>query len=128
MKRIFAYIAILGFCLGAAQQAQAEPLVIPTLSGWQPISVDKTDGIVTITLSQNQITDTIYNAVIRAGVCPSLFVNEKLLDDVREMRVLNKHKFRGFVAEGGKALCDDLNAETSGQGKSFTLLAVTHTF
>jgi len=124
LKLIFAGL----FFMALAGQARAAEFLVPTLTTWQPISVEKNDGIVTIVLPEKIITDAIYSAVIKAGVCPAIIANETLLDGVREIRVLNMYKFRGFVAEGGKELCLKLNAEQSGQARKFTLLAVTYTY
>lgn len=127
MNRFVAFIAatVLGF--GVAVHASAGELSLPTLAAWRPISVTKQDGALTVVLPEDQVTPEVYQNAVGA-ICMALFTDSTVLDGIQELRVLNRHSVRGFVAEGGKDLCLGLNDQPAGQSKSVTLLAVTHTY
>jgi hypothetical protein len=55
-----------------------------------------------VTLNENQITPTVYDAIISASACMDIWTNDvpvKYLNTVKELYILNKHKAQGYVLE-----------------------------
>ncbi|WP_249039993.1 hypothetical protein [Enterobacter roggenkampii] len=101
-----------------------------SLKPWQPIEVSKSGDTLTVILNENQITPTIYDAVISSGVCSDIWtksVPAKYLETVKELHVLNKHKFKGYVLEKPLATCNEMGKETDERAKVI-MLSHTHLF
>ena len=132
MKRIATVVLL----MMSAAPAHAESIFDKTLAMWAPKAIEQSQGVLTVVLPQPRVTDEIYQAVVKIGVCGALNVDEAALDGVKEIRVLNINSARGFVAEGGKVLCQELNAASDGRVDDFTgvrvdkatLLGVTHVY
>lgn len=101
-----------------------------SLKPWQPIEVSKSKDAVTVVIDDRQITDTIYDAVINAGVCPNIWTNDvpaKYLESVKELHIVNKHKAQGYVFENPLNSCNEMGKEAPEKAKTI-MLSNTHIF
>lgn len=89
-------------------KGDALEIIKPNLKLWQPDKVELNEGVLSIVLPQDQITDKIFNSVLSSGVCGSLWVNEKYWDGVTEIQVLNRHSKQGYIFEGGERECAEI--------------------
>ena len=81
-------------------------------------------------IDDRQITDTIFDPVINAGVCPKIWTNDvpaKYLESIKELRILNKHKTQGYVFENPLNSCNEMGKETPEKAKAI-MLSNTHLF
>jgi len=92
---------------------------------WQPIEISVNNGILSIISKERRVTDTIYNAMIRSGVCMGTIPFPNSLKGIKEIRVLNKFGRQGYVFEGGKSECGDL-VKMSGSDTDIFILGRTH--
>ena len=113
----------------AEVQAQAQASTVSeiqrSLADWEPISVKKLREIIIVTLPQPTVTDEIYNAVIRYGVCLSLWAGDVHLVGVEEIEVLNHFNAQGYVFEGGAGACQEIEDMTDHDAK-WAVLGKTH--
>lgn len=93
---------------------------------WAPIDARVAGNRAEIILPQNRITDRMYISVITAGVCMGQLSSPDILNGVSEIAILNKHAHQGYVLEGGKELCDQLNKAPLGKSKDLMVLGSTH--
>ncbi|WP_258364692.1 hypothetical protein [Enterobacter hormaechei] len=129
--KYFKVAALLALAL-TSYTAQANDIstLKKSLKPWQPIEVSKSGDTLTVILNENQITPTIYDAVISAGVCSDIWtksVPAKYLETVKELHILNKHKFKGYVLEQPLATCNEMGKETDERAKVI-MLSHTHLF
>lgn len=119
-------IAFIALVLSWASVAQAnEGQIAESLALWDPVSVEVSNGIATITTREQRVTEQIYTSVISLGICFGLLSNPESLAGIQEIRVLNSFGRQGYVFEGGKEECETLN-NTPGREKQLQILAVTH--
>ncbi|MDV2504674.1 MAG: hypothetical protein RX318_12080 [bacterium] len=106
MKRL----AIFLVAIFLASAARADPVsdVRKAVEMWGPIVVKMRPVTLRVVLNQQQITETIYEAVIFAGICA--FVQAGLIDisGIEEIEVLNRFGYQGYVFEGGHQECREL--------------------
>ncbi|UXD93385.1 hypothetical protein K2Y34_13230 [Cronobacter sakazakii] len=98
-----------------------------SLKPWQPIEVSKSSDTLTVTLKENQITPTIYDAIISAGACMDIWTKDvpvKYLKTVKELHILNKHKVQGYVLENPLDTCNEMGKETEVKAK---VIMLSHT-
>lgn len=108
--------------LAVAPFATAAPAsVVKNLGAWAPLSVTLDNGILEIVTPQDRVTDTIYLAVLRIGVCGSLWLHPGSWSGVSEVRVLNRHAYQGYVFEGGEAECMELGELNGEQSEVYAL-------
>ncbi|EPG6463175.1 hypothetical protein QBF99_003397 [Citrobacter freundii] len=101
-----------------------------SLKPWQPVEITKSKDAVTVVIDDRQITDTIYDAVINAGVCPNIWTKDvpaKYLESIKELRIVNKHKAQGYVFEKPLDSCNKMGKETPEKAKAI-MLSNTHLF
>ncbi len=113
-----------------AAQANDASTLKKSLKQWEPIEVTKSGDTLTVILNANQITPTIYDAVITAGVCMDIWTKDvpaKYLETVKELHILNKHKFKGYVLEHPLTTCNEMGKETDEKAKVI-MLSHTHLF
>lgn len=91
-----------------------------SLEPWSPLNVRMESSTLTITTQQRQVTDTIYRAMI-GGLCMGTITYPSSLDGVSEVRVLNQFGQQGYVFEGGKAECEELNSMPISSAKIYIL-------
>lgn len=112
--------------------AQANDISVlkKSLKPWQPIEVIKTDGNISVTLNAAQVTPEIYNAVVMAGVCPTIWTKdapESYMKNVKELQIINKFKAMGYVLEKPLATCNEMGKETDDKAK-IIMLSQTHLY
>lgn len=116
-------ILILTLVLATAP-ATASDTLRAILQSWQPISVERQAEDLLIVLDELQVSQDLYVAVITLGVCPVLALDETALDGVKQIGVLNRYASIGLVAEGGRELCEKINAaETSPRKDGWGVMA-----
>lgn len=101
-----------------------------SLKPWQPIEITKTDGNISVTLNAAQVTSEIYNAVVMAGVCPTIWTKDapaSYMKNVKELQILNKFKAMGYVLEKPLATCNEMGKETDDRAKTI-MLSQTHLY
>lgn len=101
-----------------------------SLKQWQPIEVSKSGDTLTVILNESQITPAIYDSVISSGVCSDIWTKDvpaKYLQSVKELQILNKHKFKGYVLEQPLNTCNEMGKEQPERAKVI-MLSHTHLF
>lgn len=81
-------------------------------------------------MNEDRVTPKIYDAVISMGVCTPLWFEAKgssYLKNIKELRVLNRHSYSGYVLESPKSTCDEAGKAASG-GTAIVINANTHGF
>jgi hypothetical protein len=110
MKKYACALALL-VTFGAFAQSATETVLQKSMKPFQPLSISDSKGIVTLTMNEDQITDTIYKTVITNAICGPRWLDDKntaYLKNTKEIRVLNKHNYIGYVFEEPSASCDEL--------------------
>ncbi len=113
-------IALLSF----TSQANDVATMKKSLKPWQPIEVSKSSDTLTVTLNENQITPTVYDAIINAGACMDIWTKDvpmKYLKTVKELHILNKHKAQGYVLENPLDTCQEMGKATPEKAKGIML-------
>lgn len=121
LSRMIRIVAVAGFTLATLTATAAPPALVASLKPWSPLSVTSHGGTIEIVTPQDRVTDTIYLAVLRGGVCGSLWSNPGNWSGVTEIKVLNRHARQGYVFEGGEDECVELG-ELSGDESEFYVL------
>ena len=98
-----------------------------SLNSWQPISVKRVGGTLTVTLAEHQVTDEIYKAAITSDICDSVWLEDSNLAGVQEIKILNQFNAQGYVFEGGASACQELR-KLSDNDLKFALLGKTHLY
>jgi len=75
---------------------------------WDPIDVRLEGKSLVIILPQRRITDTIYLAIIRSGLCMGPHFDLPITG-FSEVRILNEFGTQGFIYESGLEGCEDLD-------------------
>ncbi|PHM73730.1 hypothetical protein [Xenorhabdus kozodoii] len=57
---------------GVFAQSTNHSVLQKSMRMWQPLSISDSEGIVTLTMNEDRVTDKIYHAVINMGVCSPL--------------------------------------------------------
>lgn len=111
------------FALSISVQAAPKSLA-ESLSPWAPLSVTLNAGTLKIVTPQDRVTDSIYSAILKHGVCGSLWLNPGGWSGVTEVQVLNKYARQGYVFEGGENECAALG-KLSGEESDRYVLGLT---
>lgn len=116
----FVSIALLISGSACAQNKDVQTLQ-KELKMWQPIDIKQQKDIVTITLNENQVTPSIYHAVISDGICFGIWLHSTpggFLKSVKEIRVLNKHSYKGYALTAPLTACNEMgSAKNENDGK-----------
>lgn len=97
------------------------------LEPWQPVEVRRNGATLIVQLPQRRITLTIYEAVMVAGLCPSVGMDWADLGNIEHVCILNSFNTQGFVFEGGQAACKEI-AKLPIKDAKGSLLGHTHAF
>ncbi|MFD3230626.1 hypothetical protein [Rahnella aceris] len=112
--------ALLSSCNAAAQSQNVKTLQ-NELKTWQPIDINQQKDLITITLNENQVTSSIYHAVISDGICFGIWLHstpDGFLKSVKEIRVLNKHSYKGYALTAPLTACNEMgSAKNENDGK-----------
>ena len=106
----------------SALAAPAPEVITRNLGAWAPQTVTLDSGVLTVVTPQDRVTDQIYMAVLRDGVCGSLWMNPDSWSGVSEVKVLNRHAHQGYVFEGGEAECNKLGELAADKTGPFILI------
>lgn len=72
---------------------------------WEPLSIEQKGSSLVVTSKERSVTQTIYEAMIGAGICLYAGTGEIELDGIAEIVILNRFHAAGWVFEGGKPDC-----------------------
>ncbi|WP_338803322.1 hypothetical protein WDV76_14100 [Xenorhabdus griffiniae] len=127
MKKYICTLLLLASCGVFAQSTNLSALQ-KSMKMWQPLSISDSGDIVTLTMNEDRVTDKIYHSVIEYGICAPLWLDDKntsYLKNTKEIRVLNKHNYIGYVFENPRASCGELGKVTD-ENVSLTISSHTH--
>ncbi|MDX7988240.1 hypothetical protein FE392_13010 [Xenorhabdus sp. 12] len=127
MKKIICALFLLA-SFNVFAQSINDAVLQKSMKGWQPLSISDSGNIITLTMNEDQITKDIYQAVIKMGVCAPLWLAEKgtsYLKKTKEIKVLNRHSYSGYVFENPRSSCDELG-KVADDRVSLTILSHTH--
>ena len=92
-----------------------------SLEMWEPKEV-RVDGESLIIISKERgLTDQIYRAMIVSGLCMGTISRPSSLEGISEIRVLNQFGRQGYVFEGGKEECEEINNMPSNETEMYVL-------
>lgn len=98
------------------------------LALWQPEAVSLKGSTLTVVLPERQITEQIYLAVIKTGICVGV-LTRKPLPGVSSIEVLNQFSRQGYVYEAGTEDCAQINDLPVGDRiGTLLVLGKTHAF
>jgi hypothetical protein len=126
MKKITCALLLLSSFSVFAQTAN-QVILEKSLKPWQPLSIEDTGGVITLTMDEDSISNPIYENIVKDGICAPLWLEDKkspYLKSTKEIHVLNKHSWAGLVFEKPKASCDEIGKAKDGNDK---ILLMTHT-
>lgn len=106
--RIPVLTVILCLLSSATIASSVEAEAKQSLKLWEPISVQKQEEELTVISKERRVTDQIYRAMI-GGLCMGTIPRPNSLDGISEIRILNQFGRQGYVFEGGKAECAEIN-------------------
>ena len=127
MCKIVAQAAVLWLVTSSTSAlAQTASEIESLLRSWDPLDVKVEGRIATVKLPQDRITDTIYYASITAGFCLGPLLNVDV-NDVSEVRILNRFGQQGWVFENEQGLCELVAKEPASRVK-IMVAGHTHIF
>lgn len=91
---------------------------------YAPLGIEASDGVLSITMNEQRITNDIYISVITT-LCLNAITDPPSLNDINEVRVLNMFGRQGFVFEGGRQECEGV-VNFSGNNLEIHILGMTH--
>lgn len=94
-----------------------------SLNSWQPLSVVKDVNEVIIILNERRVTDVIYDAVVRNGICmPSwLGKGEDYLHELNSISVVNMYEKQGYVLLEPQPACKAIGEASSKNAKALVM-------
>lgn len=123
-------LCLLALCISFSAIAQASDINIlqKSLKPWQPLAINEKNNIVIVNMNEGEVTSDVYLAVIRSGVCVPAWdkKNVAYLKNTKEVRILNKHNYMGYVLENPRSACDDVGAAVSDNATNSIILSHTH--
>lgn len=123
MKRTLVVLLALS-SFGCFAKSATLPTLNKSMKDWQPISVIEDKGVITITLNEAQVTPDIYDSVSLLGICTPLWPDSQktsYLKNIKEVRVLNKFNYSGYIFESPRAACDEAGKAQPEQSKIIIL-------
>ncbi|MFD0709958.1 hypothetical protein [Photorhabdus akhurstii] len=97
-----------------------------SMRSWQPLSISDSGDVITLTMDEGQVTSDIYKSVIEMGVCAPIWLGVKnsYLKNTKEIHVLNRHNYIGYVFENPRSSCDEVGKATN---DNVGLIILSHT-
>lgn len=92
-----------------------------SLEMWEPNEVRVDGESLTVISKERRITDQIYRAMIVSGLCMGSIPRPNSLDGVSGIRILNQFGRQGYIFEGGKEECDEINNMPSNKTEIYVL-------
>lgn len=108
MKKI-AVVLMLVFGAPIALASAVEEQAKQSLEMWEPNEVRVNGESLTVISKERRITDQVYRAMIVSGLCMGTIPRPNSLNGVSEVRILNQFGHQGYVFEGGKQECEEIN-------------------
>lgn len=124
MKKI-ALIVVLTLWAPMVMASSIENQAKQSLEMWEPNDVRVNGESLTIISKERRITDQIYRAMIVSGLCMGTIPHPRSLDGIAEIRILNQFGRQGYVFEGGKKECEEINDMPASETEMY-VLARTH--
>lgn len=127
MKKTFCLLALC-MSFSAVAGVNNSTILQKSLKPWQPLAISEKNNIVTVNLDAGEITNEAYLAVTRLGICVPAWdkKNASYLKDTKEVRILNKHNFTGFVLENPRSTCNEVGAAVGDEAVNSIILSNTH--
>ncbi len=120
MKKIGLFVVLSLWASIAAANA-TEDHATQSLEMWEPKEV-RVDGESLIIISkERRVTDQIYRAMIVSGLCMGTIPRPSSLDGISEIKVLNQFGRQGYVFEGGKGECEEINNMPANKTEMYVL-------
>ncbi len=96
------------------------------LEMWEPQHIFRDRELLFVIAKERRVTDTIYSAMVRAGLCAYVGAGRIQLEGVEEIVILNDRGMTGWRFEGGAEACREVNAALTGSdGVNLELLGRT---
>lgn len=112
---------VLSFWTSMVAANSTEDHATQSLEMWEPKEV-RVDGESLIIISKElRITDQIYRAMIISGLCMGAIPRPSSLDGISEIKVLNQFGRKGYVFEGGKRECEEINNMPANKTEMYVL-------
>jgi len=86
---------------------------------WAPTHLILEDGTLYVVIPQQRMTQRIYDAVVRTGVCRALVLDEVEVATIERIAVLNASANAGLVFDGGVAECEEMLRLDGQQSRRF---------
>lgn len=119
--KILAVVLILVFGTPMALASTAERQIKQSLEVWKPHEVRVAGEFLTVISKEHRITDQIYRAIIVSGLCMGNITRPNSLDGISEIRILNQFGRQGYVFEGGKEECEEINNMPANETEIYVL-------
>lgn len=120
MNKIGLFV-VLSFWVSMAAANSTEDHATKSLEMWEPKEV-RVDGESLIIVSkERRITDQVYQAMIVSGLCMGTILRPSSLDGISEIKVLNQFGRQGYVFEGGKVECEEINNMPANKTEMYVL-------
>ena len=106
---------------------RAIPEATRALAMWAPLSIEQQGVRLVITAKERQVSQTVYTAMIYAGICLFAGTGRIQLAGITEIIILNRFRGAGWVFEGGKKECRQI-AEASSARRDVLIWSQTHMY
>ena len=100
--------------------------ITSSMKPFAPIKISIKNKTITIKMNERRITDKIYEAVIKNGICMPQWLGKKgYLNNIKEIAVLNRFSKQGYVFENAKSACTQIG-KAKGKTAGILLMGNTH--
>jgi len=120
MKKL-AVALILVLSAPIALASTVEEQAKKSLEMWEPNEVRVDGESLTVISKERRITDQIYRAMIVSGLCMGTIPRPNSLDGISEISILNQFGRQGYVFEGGKEECEEINNMPANETEIYVL-------
>lgn len=120
MKKV-AVVLMLVFGAPITLASTVEEQAKQSLEMWEPNEVRVEGESLTVISKERRVTDQIYRAMIVSGLCMGTLPRPNSLDGVTEIRILNQFGRQGYVFEGGKEECEEINDMPANETEVYVL-------
>jgi hypothetical protein len=113
LKMIRVTALIVALLIPVSGHADVRSNASVALENWEPLDLSFESGTLTVLLPQRRVTQDIFMAIVRFGICLGVAAGDDL-SEVSELVILNQFGQQGYVYERGAQDCDILNQMRSG--------------
>lgn len=115
------------FC-ALTSAAFADDNLSSALKMWQPADITTNDGKVTLILPQQNITELMYQSIIKSGVCTEVYLgNSAIIKGISGIAVLNEIGKQGYIFLGGINECEKMGKLAANDADAY-LMGVTRPY